>query len=126
MKAYTIKKITDHFDFPSTEVFKGFLHIFIHLTQTLHPTKYHTLVVFPRVPRHYAPYAPASPLPAHQWPGTDMKLLLLVTSLATAAWARSLNRRLEVTDLLLSDISLPSIRNTLQVSVVDIGRTDRL
>ena len=126
MKAYTIKKITDHFDFPSTEVFKGFLHIFIHLTQTLHPTKYHTLVVFPRVPRHYARYAPASPLPAHQWPGTDMKLLLLVTSLATAAWARSLNRRPEVTDLLLSDISLPSIRNTLQVSVVDIGRTDRL
>ena len=124
MKAYTIKKITDHFDFPSTEVFKGFLHIFIHLAQTLHPTKYHTLVVFPRA--HYAPYAPASPLPAHQWPGTDMKLLLLVTSLATASWARSLNRRPEVTDLLLSDISLPSIRNILQVTVVDIGRTDRL
>ena len=123
MKAYTIKKITDHFDFPSTEVFKGFLHIFIHLAQTLQPTKYHTLVVFPRA--HYAPASPP-PLPAHQWPGPDMKLLLLVTSLATAAWARSLNRRPEVTDLLLSDISLPSIRNTLQVSVVDIGRTDRL
>ena len=121
MKAYTIKKITDHFDFPSTEVSKDFLHIFIHLAQTLHPTKYHTLVVFPR-----AHYAPASPLAAHQWPGPDMKLLLLVTSLATAAWARGLNRRPEVTDLLLSDISLPSIRNTLQVSVVDIGRTDRL
>ena len=46
-----------------------------------------------------------------------MKLLLLVTTLATASWARGLDRRPEVTDLLLSDISLPSIRNTLQVQV---------